>query len=115
MVLNKKQKGNTLPEILIAIVIISFTSTLGIVIFLNIQQSEQSFNKLKANEIALQILKESELQHNYIDQTFKQNEFTITKTIKNNTMYPDCIVLKVTVLNNQHNSLVEYQKLMHAN
>ena len=53
MVKLKKLKASTLPEVLIAIVIISFISVIGVTIYLNVQNSTQPFIKLKANEIAL--------------------------------------------------------------
>jgi hypothetical protein len=114
MVLNKKYNGNTLPEVLIAIVIIVFTSTLGIIIYLNIQQSTQPFIKLKANEIANAYLLKSDIEHNYFDDNFKQEEFTIKKTIKRYELYPDCVILKITVSSIQEKEICVIQKLIYA-
>lgn len=114
MVLNKKYNGNTLPEVLIAIVIIVFTSTLGIIIYLNIQQSTQPFIKLKANEIANAYLLKSDIEHNNFDDNFKQEEFTIKKTIKRSELYPDCVILKITVSSIQEKEICVIHKLIYA-
>jgi len=114
MVLNKKYKGNTLPEVLIAIVIISFTSALGVTIYINIQQNTQPFLKLKANEIANHYLVESEETHNYFDKTFKEEEFTVKKTSAISELYPDCVLLKISVSSKEEKKICEIQKLVHA-
>ena len=67
MVLTKKYKGNTLPEILIAIVIITLTSAIGVTIYLNIQQNTQPFIKAKANELAIYFLQKSQQENTFID------------------------------------------------
>ncbi len=115
MVLNKKYKGNTLPEVLIAIVIISFTSALGITIYINIQENTQPFSKLKASEIANRYLIESERTHDYFDKSFKEEEFSIKKTISHFDLYPDCVLLKITVSSKTEKKICEIQKLVHAN
>jgi prepilin-type N-terminal cleavage/methylation domain-containing protein len=115
MVLNKKYKGNTLPEVLIAIVIISFTSALGITIYINIQENTQPFLKLKANEIANHYLIESEQTHDYFDKSFKEEEFTVKKTITTSDKYPDCVLVKISVSSKPEKKICEIQKLIHAN
>lgn len=115
MVLKKKYKGNTLPEVLIAIVIISFTSALGVTIYINIQQNTQPFLKLKANEIAKHYLLESERTHDYFDKSFKEEEFTVKKTATTSDIYPDCVLLKISVSSKTEKKICEIQKLIHAN
>lgn len=115
MVLKKKYKGTTLPEVLIAIVIISFTSAMGLTIYLNIQQNTQPFKHLKANELAQKFLVEAQKKHDYFDDTVKDEEFTIKKTISRNEVYPDCMVLKITVSTAADKKISELQKLVYAN
>jgi prepilin-type N-terminal cleavage/methylation domain-containing protein len=114
MVLKQKYKGNTLPEVLIAIVIISFTSALGVSIYINIQENTQPFLKLKANEFATHYMTESEQTHDYFDKSFKEEEFTIKKSVTHSDMYPDCMILKITVSNKAEKKICEIQKLIHA-
>lgn len=114
MVLTKKYKGNTLPEVLIAIVIISFTSALGMTIYLNIQENTQPFMKLKAAEIANHHLNISEQNKDYFDKSFSEEEFTIKKTIKPAELYPDCLILKISVSNKTEKRIYEIEKLIYV-
>ena len=114
MVLARKYKGNTLPEVLIAIVIISFTSALGVSIYINIQENTQPFLKLKANELATHYMIESEQTHDYFDKSIKEEEFTIKKTVTHSDIYPDCLLLKITVSSKTEKKICEIQKLIHA-
>jgi Tfp pilus assembly major pilin PilA len=112
--LTKKIKGNTLPEVLIAIVIIVFTSTLGITIYLNIQNNTQPFIKLKANEVANLYLKKCEAEENYFDDTIKEEEFTIKKTTKRLDNYSDCLVITITVSSFQEKEICVIHKILYA-
>jgi prepilin-type N-terminal cleavage/methylation domain-containing protein len=114
MVLTKKYKGNTLPEVLIAMVIITFASTIGVVIYINIQQNTQPFIKLKATELANKYLAKSEKEQDYFDKNFKEEEFSIKKTITRVDNYPDCILIKISVSTLQEKKISEVQKLIHA-
>lgn len=114
MVLRKTYKGNTLPEVLIAIVIISFTSALGVSIYINIQENTQPFLKLKANELATHYMLESEQIHDYFDKSFTEEEFVIKKTVAHSDIYPDCLLLKITVSSKAEKKICEIQKLIHA-
>lgn len=115
MVLTKKFYGNTLPEVLIAIVIISFNSALGVSIYINIQENTQPLMKLKANEIARHYMVESEQTLDYFDKNFKEEEFTVKKTSTASEAYPDCVVLKISVSSKAEKKICEIQKLVHAN
>ena len=115
MVLTQKYKGNTLPEILIAIVIITLTSAIGVTIYLNIQQNTQPFIKVKAAELAYKYLLKSEQASTYFDEQFKEEEFSIKKTITRIPDYPDCILLKIAVSSKQEKKISEVQKILYAN
>lgn len=114
MVLTKKHKANTLPEVLIAIVIISFTSALGVSIYSNIQESTQPFFKLKANNLAQKILIETEQKQSFIDESFKEGDFSVKKSITRMNEYPDCVILKITVRTNTEKQAAEIQKIIHV-
>ena len=115
MVLNRKYKGTTLPEVLIAIVIISFTSALGVTIYLNIQQNTQPFKHLKANEIGNKYLREAVNNHDFFDKNYKEEEFTIKKTTARVEQYPDCMLLKIVVSTATERKLCELQKIIYSN
>ena len=112
--MKRTYKGNTLPEVLIAIAILSFASVMGMGIYVNIQENTQPFLKLKASELALNCLRETEEKHSYLDQEYKEEEFSLKKTISHSERYPDCIVIKITVFHQTEKKVCELQKLIHA-
>src|ERR1700752_3810662 len=114
MVLKKTYKGNTLPEVLIAIVIITFASAIGVTIYLNIQQNTQPFIKLKANELAHKYLQQSLFTNDLFDKTVKEEEFTIKKTITRVDNYPDCVQVNILVSSKQEKKLCEVHQIIHA-
>lgn len=114
MVLKRKYKGNTLPEVLIAIAIMSFASVMGMGIYVNIQENTQPFLKLKASELAANCLRQAEEKRDYLDREYKEEEFTLKKSITHCERYPDCIVIKVSVFHQTEKKVCELQKLIHA-
>ncbi len=114
MVLKRKYKGNTLPEVLIAIAIMSFASVMGMGIYVNIQENTQPFLKLKASELATNCLRETEEKRDYFDQEYKEEEFSLKKTIRHSGRYPDCIIINITVFHKTEKKVCELQKLIHA-
>ncbi len=114
MVINKKLKGNTLPEVLVALTLVSFCSTLAVVIYLNIQQSTMPFIKIKSNELATKFLNEAIQKKDYLDNTYKEEEYTIKKTIIRNQNYADCVDIKIKVYNNDAKKLAEAQTTVYA-
>lgn len=114
MVLKRKYKANTLPEVLIAIAILSFASVMGMGIYVNIQENTQPFLKLKASELAENCLRETEEKRDYLDQEYKEEEFSLKKTISHSERYPDCIIIKITVFHKTEKKICELQKLIHA-
>lgn len=113
MVINIKCRGNTLPEILIAIVIITFTSALGLVIFLNIQKNTQPFIKLKANELALSYLKKTCSGHEFFDDISREGDFVIKRTILPAYQYPPGILISIQVSGAQEKKIIEIHKMVY--
>jgi hypothetical protein len=113
-ILRKKLKGNTLPEVMIALTIITFCSTMGIIIYLNIQESTMPFIRMKSNEIAVKALNESIAKKDYFDGSTREEEFTINKVVLKNPIYPDCMDIKITVLNIQQKKTSELVATVYA-
>lgn len=111
----KKYKASTLPEILIAIAVLSLTSAIGATIYLNIQQNSQPFIKLKAQELAVKYLSQAVEKRDVFDKTFKEEEFSIRQKIARAELNPDCVVISVSVSNKQEKKICELQQLVYAN
>lgn len=50
--LNRKLHGSTLPEVLVALVLLTFCTSLAVMIYLNVQESTQPFARIKAQELS---------------------------------------------------------------
>ena len=109
-----KYKGNTLPEVLIALCITSFCASLAVIIYLNIQQSTMPFIKLKANVFANKYLAEAILKKDFFDKMCIEEEYTIKKTIKRNPMYMDCLNLRIDVFDVKQKKLSELETTIYA-
>ena len=114
MALSKKYKGNTLPEVLIALSITSFCSTLAVVIYLNIQKSIMPFIRIKSNEIAGKYLNEAINKKDYFDNTYTEEEYIVKKSMIKNERYTDCMNLKISVYDLNQKKLSELQTTLHA-
>ncbi len=113
MVLKKQYKGNTLPEVLIALTITSFCTTLAVIIYLNIQKSTMPFLRLKSNDIANKYLQEAIIKRDYLDNTYKEEEYRITKTCKRSENHLDCLIIKIAVFNSQK-KLIEVRSVQYV-
>lgn len=114
VVLKKRYRGNTLPEVLIAIAILSFASVMGMGIYVNIQENSQPFLKLKAGELAASYLKQAEERRDFLDQEYTVEEFSVRKQILHSERYPDCILVRVSVHHRTEKKICELQKLIYA-
>lgn len=114
MDLSKKHKGNTLPEVLIALTITSFCLALAVVIYLNIQKSTMPFMKIKGNEIAEKCLTETISRKDFFDNSFKEEGYIIKKSVLKNPIYYDCIDIKIVVFNTEEKKVSEIQATIHA-
>ena len=113
MVINIKCRGNTLPEILIAIVIITFTSALGLVIYLTIQKNTQPFIKLKANELALNYMELTCKTRTFYDDLIKEGDLVIKRTVSSVYLFPQSIVISISVSGPENKKILEIHKMVY--
>lgn len=110
-----KYKGSTLPEVLVALAITSFCSTLAVVIYINIQKSTLPFIRIKANELAQKYLQEALDKKDYFDHAYTEEEYTVKKTVTRNTVFYDCMDLHVQVYDANHKKITELHATTPAN
>jgi prepilin-type N-terminal cleavage/methylation domain-containing protein len=92
-----KLKGNTIIEVLIALAIISFCASLAVVIYLNVQKSSLPFFKVKAIELCEKYMKEAFDQKTFMEETFRNEEFSIKKTVSVHPEFQDCYQIRIIV------------------
>ena len=97
---SKYLKGSTIIEVLIALAILSFCTSLAIIIYLNIQKSSLPFFKLKAQELANYYMDDALNNKTFISDNFKQEEFSVTKTVALNEQFRDCYLIRIIVFDN---------------
>jgi len=109
---NKKLKGSTLIEILIALVILSVCSALSVLICLNIQKSTFPFIKLKGMEIAKTVLMKTIDGKEYVDKRIQEDGFIIHRNIEKLEAYPDCSVIHIVVFSSENKEVAEVEQVI---
>lgn len=111
---SKYVKGSTIIEVLIALAILSFCTTLAVVIYLNIQKSSLPFFKLKAQELATYYMEDALKNKTFVEETFKENEFSVNKTVVLNEQFRDCYTLRIIVFDNTKKKIFELETAVHS-
>jgi prepilin-type N-terminal cleavage/methylation domain-containing protein len=107
MALKRSYKGNTLPEVLVALAITSFCATLAVVIYVNIQKSTLPFIRVKAGELAQKYLQEALERKDYFDNAYTEEEYSIKKTVSRSAAFYDCMTISIKVFDTDKKLLTE--------
>ncbi len=110
---NKYLKGNTIIEVLVALAITSFCSSLAVIIYLNIQKSSLPFFKLKAVELCEKHMKETLDKRTFTEETYKDEEFTVKKTISLHETFSDCYIIRLVVFDGNKKKIHELETLVY--
>ncbi len=114
MKLQKKHlKGNTIIEVLIALAITAFCSGLAVIIYLNIQKSSLPFFKIKAVELAEIHMRETLQQKKFTDETYKDEEFSVKKTIAIHEVFNDCYLIRMVVFDITKKKVFELETVVY--
>ncbi len=106
-------KGNTIIEVLIALAITAFCSGLAVIIYLNIQKSSLPFFKIKAIELAEFHMKETLRQRSFSDEIYKDEEFSVKKTIAIHEVFNDCYIIRMIVLDATKKKVFELETVVY--
>ena len=88
---------------------ISFCSSLAIIIFLNIQKSSLPFFKIKAEELASHCLESTLKNKSFLDDNFNSEEFSVKKTVTINSLFNDCLLIRIIVFDGNKKKLHEME------
>ncbi len=105
-------KASTLVEVLIAMVIITFSINLVLVISLKITHSSSNFTRLKAYEIAKEVLNSSIQEQAYFDEVLFRNKFKINK---HTNIKEHLIEINIDVFNNEKRKIAHIQRVIVPN
>jgi len=106
-------KGNTIIEVLIAMGILSFSSALAVLIYLNIQKSSLPFFKVKAIELAELNMQKAIANKEFSEETVAMEEFTVKRTMSSSNEFPDCFVLHVLVFDGTKKKIHELEQVIY--
>ncbi len=107
----KKLKASTIVEVMVAFAIIAFVTTLGSIVFKNVQQSNSLFFKTQAILKAENFLEKTLSEKIYTDDIVMEDSYTIKRIINRNPVFSDCILIKIIVFDVNKNKLIELQQL----
>ncbi len=93
--------------------ILTFVSSLTVVIYLNIQKSSTPFIKIRAAELAELYLNETISKKDYSETSVKKEQFELKKSVANIDKLPDCILLRVMVFNESKKKIVELEHIIY--
>ncbi len=110
---NKKVKGSTIMEVIIAMAILTFCSALAVVIYLNIQKSSLPFFKVKAGELIEKHTRLALLEKNISDFSAKEEEFTVKRVYSTHEYFKDCYVLRILVFDSEQKKIQEAEQLVY--
>lgn len=110
---NKKVKGSTIMEVIIAMAILTFCSALAVAIYLNIQKSSLPFFKVKAGELIEKHIRLALVERNYNDLSVKEEEFTVKRVYTTHDYFKDCYVLRVLVFDSEQKKIQEAEQLVY--
>jgi hypothetical protein len=106
---NTYLKGSTIIEVLIALVILSFCTSLAVIIYLNIQKSSLPFFKLKAEELATYYMDDAIKHKTFFEETFKAEEFSVKKTVMLHEQFRDCYTVRIIVFDHSKKKILELE------
>ena len=105
-------KGSTLIEIMIALVITLFCTTLATLIYLNILNSQNTAEKLRAFYVLQKMATTIEIKSEFLDAETNEDTFVIKKTCKPYANNPSLIELKLTARNESGRLICSLNKII---
>lgn len=113
-VLNHKYKASTLVETIIAMVILLFVFSAGITVFHKVMQSSVNLQKVKAQQMAHQIIEDCAKEKTFFDATVVGDDFTSIKKVESSTWGANLYKVSVMVLGPKKDTLSLQKKIFYA-
>ncbi|MDP2384959.1 MAG: hypothetical protein Q8M29_01190 [Bacteroidota bacterium] len=107
-----KLKGTTIVEVLVSMTIILVCSSLATLIYLNILNSQNSSEKLRAFFQLKKIQEETIAENRYINEEIQDGVFTVKKECRPYQSSKNLIQLRIVVLNEKKKELIDQSILV---
>jgi Tfp pilus assembly protein PilV len=108
-IIKAKLKGSTLPEVLVAMVILTFCTTMAVMIYMNVQQNTMPFARIKAAGIAEKFMRKALEEITINDEEFKDEGYVIKRSIIKSEAYTGASIIKISVYNSLNKKLSELE------
>ncbi len=96
-VLNKKFKGSTLVEVIVAMIIVMLSFGIAIMMIQGTFASHKTRLRMEALFNTNKLMQQTRMNHRYIDETFGFKQYTIQKSVSEYNKEPGMLVITFTV------------------
>ena len=110
--LNRKIKGSTLIEVIVAMVITMTIMGIGFKVLANLNRTGNTRLKVNAMLKAEEVIETSVENHELFDQTFDKQYMMIYKTIEKYNNREDICVIKVEVFDRNQKKICEKKQII---
>lgn len=110
---SKKLKATTLIEVLVAMIIILLSFGTGMMIYNNILNSDNGYEKMKSRLILNEIAIETKKEKTFFDEIKEEETFTIHKSIEQYKDKKNLSLLHLKAFNKQGRLIAEKKELIY--
>ena len=104
--------ATSIVESITAMVIILLSFGVGMMIYMNVLQSEQLISKTKANLILSQVLNKTIQDNQFEDAKFQKENIWIVQTIKKYSSYQDVYTIQLEAFDTKGKSILILKELV---
>lgn len=107
-----KINASTLIEVIVAMVVLSISFSIGLMIYFNILSGSGSFRAFETNLILKQIATETITNKSYIDEDITNNNLTIHKSLTPYKTSKKVYILELSAVDNDNKEQGNYKQLI---
>lgn len=109
--LKQKIKGATLIETLVAMTILAVTLTVGLMIFIQIDESRDAVTRMKAMHLAEKVSKEMEEKRDWTDSEFSTGNFVVNIRVNEKRRKEQALYIVRTTVYDKGKTQVYFQAI----
>ena len=106
-------KATTLVETLVALLLLSIAFSIGMMVYLNLVQSNTNYSKSKANTLLKFELQQAIQQRTFYDKEYKKSGFSIERKILKNNKFRGTHTLELTAFTPNKKKIITIKKIVH--
>jgi hypothetical protein len=111
----KRLKASTIVESIVALLVLSISVGMGMMVYLNIMRSTRSEIKREAKVMVDQLVDQTKAKESWIDEEIEGGHFRISKSIVKYKSYNDIYILNVKAVDSRKVTLYNHNELIYSN